>query len=501
VTHSGDPSTSVGTTTVLPKWLAASRLFRGVDDVQSRWEHGVASAWEQSFIGGVLVWLFSRNVDDTVSREACWVLGRLPALSILGLLVMCCLYGTGTLGMATLAIAGWVAVVSLITGKNRWVKMPHLLDILVLIFFATYIISAAFSSFHQASLLGLVKQGTFFIAYCAMRSTWVHAPGAMASGFGVLMILGLWQTCLGWMQLKGYAGELAGWTDADVPAELRISRVYGSIQPYNPNLLAAFLLNCLGATGWVLLQTLLLPLRQAWPWGVVLIGLLGAIGYSVVLTGCRGAYLGMFVGIISLFMFILPILKTDAHLKTKPLLIWLWLAIAGLGLGGATLGILSSEKILARITSIFAFREDSSISYRMNVYISAWRMFLDNWLVGIGPSNTVFKKVYGYYMVPGFNALGAYSVPLEIMVEQGIVGLSAFLVLLGGLWHQSVKRLFGLPLSTAAKFSVLALGCTLLMVLTHGFFDTILYRPPIMFSTLFILSGLISHIEKPPFTP
>jgi len=471
-----------------------------VEAFQLRWSYWVSESWERSFVGGILVWLFARHADNYAPHQPSWLLGRLPALGVLTLLVMTCLYGTGMLGMATLAIGGWIVAISLFTGANRWVKQLHLLDMLIIVFFATYAISAAFSSFHHAAFAGLGKQFLFLVAYIGFRSTWVHAPGVMASGFGVLMLLGLWQSILGWMQSKGYAGELAGWTDANVPEELRISRIYGSIQPYNPNLLAAFLLNSLGATLWLLLQSVLIPLRHSWPWVALLIGTLGCIAFGIMLTGCRGAYLGVFVGVMSLFLLILPILKTDAQLKKMPMLVWIWLALAGIGLGGATFGLISNEKILHRVTSIFAFRGDSSISYRLNVYISAWRMFLDNWLVGIGPSNTVFKKVYGYYMMPGFNALGAYSVPLEIMVEQGIIGLGAFLALLGGLWHQSIKRLLGINLSTAAKFSVLALSVTLLMVLAHGLFDTILYRPPIMLTTLFILTGLITHIHTPPFS-
>ena len=119
-------------------------------------------------------------------------------------------------------------------------------------------------------------------------------------------------------------------------------------------------------------------------------------------------------------------------------------------------------------------------------------MFLDNWLVGIGPSNTVFKKIYGFYMTPGFNALGTYSVPLEIMVEQGILGLTSFLSIVGNVWHQLICSLFDETRALPQKLGILTLFGALLGFMTHGLFETILYRPPIMIPFLFILSGWIT---------
>src|SRR5207302_10233729 len=76
--------------------------------------------------------------------------------------------------------------------------------------------------------------------------------------------------------------------------------------------------------------------------------------------------------------------------------------------------------------SIFAGREHSSNSFRLNVWAASWQMFLDNWWFGVGPGNKTFVRAYGLYMRSGFDALGTYCVPLEILVETGIAGLAIF---------------------------------------------------------------------------
>ena len=46
------------------------------------------------------------------------------------------------------------------------------------------------------------------------------------------------------------------------------------------------------------------------------------------------------------------------------------------------------------------------------------------WL-GIGPGNDAFNQIYPLFQQPKFNALSAYSIPLELAVEAGLPGLLA----------------------------------------------------------------------------
>jgi putative inorganic carbon (HCO3(-)) transporter len=99
-------------------------------------------------------------------------------------------------------------------------------------------------------------------------------------------------------------------------------------------------------------------------------------------------------------------------------------------------------------------------------------------------------------MTPGFNALGAYSVPLEILVEQGVLGFGVFLGIVGSVFQQMVQSLFNEKKALASKLSVLSLAVALLAFMGHGFFDTVLYRPPIMLPFLFMLSGLVTFVSS-----
>ena len=90
--------------------------------------------------------------------------------------------------------------------------------------------------------------------------------------------------------------------------------------------------------------------------------------------------------------------------------------------------------------SIFAMRNDSSNSFRFNVYNSAIQMFKDNWLLGIGVGNKNFREIYGLYMKTGFDALSAYNIYLEIAVESGIFALIAFLGFLFTLIKRAIRK-------------------------------------------------------------
>jgi putative inorganic carbon (HCO3(-)) transporter len=484
------------TQTSYPPFLGESKLFQAGVQGQACLHQWLVSGWESSFLGRFCIQAFARNVQVADKNQASLWLGILPALAMFGILIGVTFLGTGVLGGLVLALGGFILVASIVSGRNAWVKHPHLLDALIILFFLTYAVSACFSSLQPQAFIGFIKQSIFLVAYVSFRSTWHHASSFLRWGFPLLLLLGGIQAVIGWLQVHGYAGELAGWTDANTPAELKLNRVYGTIKPYNPNLLAAFFVASSGAGLWTLLQVATKPFRFVFPWLLVIAGLLTLVLYGVVMTGCRGAYLGVFVAMLALFMLSFPLLKTDATLKEVKWLASAWIASAVLTIVAVAGVLFSSEKLMHRVTSIFAFRGDSSISYRMNVYISAWRMFCDNWLFGIGPSNTVFKKVYGYYMTPGFNALGAYSVPLEILVEQGVLGFGVFLGIVGSVFQQMVQSLFNEKKALASKLSVLSLAVALLAFMGHGFFDTVLYRPPIMLPFLFMLSGLVTFVSS-----
>jgi putative inorganic carbon (HCO3(-)) transporter len=220
---------------------------------------------------------------------------------------------------------------------------------------------------------------------------------------------------------------------------------------------------------------------------------------AIVFTGSRGGFLAISSMMVCVFAYLGHLIWREQDLQPFKWMKPAWLIILLVSLLAITGGVLSSEKIRTRVASIFAMREDSSISYRFNVYNSAMRIVKDNPVVGIGPGNSTFKLVYGLYMVPGYNALGSYSVPLEITVEQGFVGLTIFLSLLLVLILRTGLALEGNCLTLQEKLLAGALLTGIVGSFMYGIFDTIWYRPSVNLPFWFMVASL-ARLTEPKHT-
>ena len=123
-------------------------------------------------------------------------------------------------------------------------------------------------------------------------------------------------------------------------------------------------------------------------------------------------------------------------------------------------------------------RNDSSTSFRMNVYTSSVEMFRDNFWLGIGAGNKVFREIYGLYMLSGFDALSAYSIFLETAVESGIFGLIFYLLFIIFLIKYAVSAYINVK-DVKVKTVIGILLLSVIGVLIHGLFDTIYFRPQV----------------------
>ena len=116
-------------------------------------------------------------------------------------------------------------------------------------------------------------------------------------------------------------------------------------------------------------------------------------------------------------------------------------------------------------------------------------MIQDRPWIGIGPGNNAFNSIYPLYQQPKFNALSAYSLPLEILVETGIAGLLACL----GLLQSSVRLgLQGLRINEPAAGTALASLAAIAGLLGQGIADTIFFRPEVQIIGWFCLATLTS---------
>jgi putative inorganic carbon (HCO3(-)) transporter len=367
-------------------------------------------------------------------------------------------------------------------------------DILIFLYMAIAGLSVAFSSLFIPSMKGYIKMLIYFGAYLTFINIFKNNPKRMIYIISLVALTAFAEAGYAvYQQFRGVEA-LASWQDInEVNPEQLMNRVYGSLKPLNPNLLAGYLVaafsSVLGMSFWFLSKK---NIRYSL---LFFIGTL-AVFLAIIFTGSRGAYIA---AAVMSFVFILisgHIIWHDfSHHK------WLkrlWLISIVLGLAAIIMLVLSSPSLQHRITSIFMFRADSSNSYRFNVYFSCIKIFLDNWLVGIGPGNNTFRLIYGLYMVTGFDALGAYSIPLEIVVESGIFALLVFVWLIIFAFIRSIKYICA---NNPIEDKIIVSSCIIgiLGLMAHGLVDTIWYRPQVNLIFWMLLAILaIKSSEKYP---
>lgn len=327
-----------------------------------------------------------------------------------------------------------------------------LADKFLLVYFLLVLVSVAGSSLFYLSLKGFFKTLTYLGFYVSLIHYFKDNYDKIKYVFIALAFCASIETIMAFLQNFASVGEISGWQDTShLNPEEVMTRVYGTLKPYNPNLFGGYMLAIIPA---------FIALSKRW-------AIPGAILASValLLTGCRGAYIGFFFQLILLVCIIYKYLSA----KHKQFFITAS-AICSVGL---MMFLFSVSALRARIFSIFAMRGDSSNSFRFNVYNSCIDMFKDNWLLGIGVGNQNFREVYGLYMKTGFDALSAYNIYLEIAVESGIFALISFVGFVVCLLKNAIKNL-------SNKY-VLAALISITGILLHGIVDTVFFRPQIQF--------------------
>ncbi len=353
----------------------------------------------------------------------------------------------------------------------------------LLIYFLIVVISVAGSSLFYLSLKGFFKTFIYLGFYVSFvhyikdnRSKIKYILIAMAMAVVGESIIALKQNFLS-------VSEISGWQDMSrLNPEEVMTRVYGSLKPYNPNLFGGYMLAALPST----LVLVYLPLlNKHYKTALFGVGCFVLAAVSIVLTGCRGAYIGLFLE------FVLLALLTYRFLKPEFKKLFMTLAAAFSAF--VFMVIVSTASLRARIFSIFAMRSDSSNSFRFNVYNSCIDMFKDNWLLGIGVGNQNFREIYGLYMKTGFDALSAYNIYLETAVESGVFALLAFLTFIVLNIKAAIKYIL---IRKNANVIYLAIALiSLIGILIHGFVDTVFFRPQIQF-VFWMMIGIIRVITN-----
>lgn len=400
--------------------------------------------------------LFLQNIDKII----------LPF--ILLTFVASTVMSSDSIGLVALMVI-FLTFVKIISKPNEVLEFKSF-EIWLIAYFMIVVISLFGSTLFVLSLKGFLKTAIYFGFYFSVVQ---YLKSHKSHILWLLLTIALCVTIesfVGFLQSFLHLDAISTWQDTSrLNPEDILSRVYGTLKPFNPNLFGGYLICGFPAVfGFVFYflskkhfkSTLL----------AVAASVLGV--YTIFQTGCRGAYLALMlifacIFLISAKFFWNSYKKLYVSLISSVTLLF-FMAITFVG------------ALRHRFLSIFAMRNDSSNSFRFNVYHSSLEMFKDNWLLGIGVGNKNFREIYGLYMKTGFDALSAYNIFLEIAVESGIFALIAFV----GFLFTLIKNSIDFILKSSDIDSIIFVSVSLISILAvmfHGFVDTVFFRPQIQF--------------------
>lgn len=361
------------------------------------------------------------------------------------------------------------------------------IHLLVLLFWSIAAIAAALSPLKTLAFVGLGKLSLYLMFFVVMARV-LRSPKLRSWIITVFLLVALLVSGYGLRQWFFGAPPLATWVDADSPLA-QTTRVYSFLK--NPNLLAGYLIPAV----W-------LSFAAIFVWKRSLPKLLAVIMFGVnaaclLATQSRGGWIGFVVAAIVLL--VLLRYWWSAYLP-RFLRFWAVPLLFG-GLAGVlVLGFVFVPPFRYRIGSIFAGSGDSSNAFRLNVWASVRDMIHARPILGFGPGDGVFKRIYPLYSRARFSALSAYSVLLEITVESGLIGLTAFLWLLLVAFNQGFIQLRRLrELGDRNGFWLIGALTTMAGMLAHGSVDTVWYRPSVnvlwWLSVAIVASFYVPHSE------
>ena len=350
----------------------------------------------------------------------------------------------------------------------------------LLLFLAVAVVATGFSPVPLAAATGLLKLVAYLTTWALAARLLRELPGWWHPVLAGLLLGAMAESVLALRQLSTGVEALATWSDAAYLSE-GTTRVYGSLG--NPNLLGGYLVPVVPLAAGAALHWRR-PMSRLFAAATAILGTI-AMFYSY----SRGAWLGLAAALgCLLFLHAVVWLRRRHRQWLLPLLL-LVTAVA------VALIVLSLDPLQTRLASLFAGRADSSTNFRMNVWTAAWRMVQDRPWLGIGPGHGPFNRIYPLYQQPLFNALSAYSMPLELAVEMGLAGVVAGLAVVWTALQRGWRSVIGgTPAAHWHRWSATA---AVVGLMAHGLVDTIFLRPEVQL--LWWLCLAVLSVERRPY--
>ncbi|OWY69196.1 putative bicarbonate transporter, IctB family [cyanobacterium TDX16] len=445
----------------LQEWRRASYLHRSVVGLFSTWRQG---SW-------LMQW---SEALATLLVSLVFALAPFVSNDLIGVLLFAC-------------ASFWVLLT--LTDERRYAperaNTLTPIHLLVLLYWGISTVATALSPVKAAAFVGWQKL-TLYLVLFALTARILRSPRIRSWLITLYLHVALIVSIYGLQQWFYGANALATWVDTQSNLT-RITRVYSYLG--NPNLLAGYLLPA------VVLSLVAVFAWQRWVPKLLALTMLVVNSACLVLTFSRGGWMGLLVAIFAVLVLLVYMLSI--HLPPFWRTWSLPLLIGGVALL-LTGGVLFVEPIRDRFLSIFAGRGDSSNNFRINVWIAVIEMIKDRPILGIGPGNTAFNKIYPLYQLPRYNALSAYSILLEVAVETGFVGLACLLWLLVVTFNSGLQQLRRLrQTGNREAFWLIGAIAALFGTLVHNIADTVWYRPEINTIWWFMVAIIASYYAAP----
>lgn len=371
-----------------------------------------------------------------------------------------------------------LTIIKLFTKKGTGIAMTKF-DGAIFVYFVICFISTINSTLVPQSIHGFLKTVIYIFYYFCAANYFQTNQNKIRWIFMLVASLCCIEGLIAIFQNFAGVEQISTWQDSNyINPEDAIARAYGTLKPYNPNLLGGYLV---AGLPYIIGSGFICLVKNNKKRFITSLAVFVICSLAVFVTGSRGAYLGLGAIVAGMIALVTVIINTDFSYAEK--IKALWHRIVAAIIGGFVFILIAIPKITKRLLSIFILRGDSSTSFRMNVYHSSWQMFCDNFILGIGAGNQTFREIYGLYMLTGYDALSTYSVPLEIAVESGIFGLIAFLAFIGLFIFDAYKFITTSVAKNGVADKIVVCSAILLLlgVMMHGMFDTIYFRPQVQF--------------------
>jgi len=358
------------------------------------------------------------------------------------------------------------------------------IHLLVGLYWSIAVVATALSPVKREAFVGLQKL-TLYLLFFALLARLLRSPKLRSWILSTFLLTALYVSVYGLQQWFSGTAALATWVDPESPLS-KTTRVYSYLG--NPNLLAGYLVPAL------VFSIVAFFSWRSWMCKALAVVMTAVNGACLILTFSRGGWIGM---VVSLLVLALLLAHWFSIYLPRFWRVWALPIVLGTAVGVVLLAIVVIEPLRTRVTSIFAGRGDSSNNFRINVWTAVLDMIRDRPILGIGPGNTAFNKIYPRYMRARFSALSAYSIVLEVAVETGIIGLTCFLWLLFVTVSQGWKALNRLrAVSNREGFWLMGAIASLAGMFAHGMFDTVLYRPEVS-ALWWMMFALIASYYQP----